>query len=61
MAIQECYYFNGLGFTGALFSFYREFFRCYTYLFIFSVDYWFLLLTVDIFCILFKKDKKINK
>ena len=31
------------------------------YFFISSVvDYWFLLLTVDIFCILFKKDKKIK-
>ena len=38
-----------MGFTRALFSFFRKFFRCDAYLFTFSVGYWFLLLTVDIF------------
>ena len=58
MAIQQCYYFNGVGFSGVLLSFFREFFRCHMYLFIFSVGFWFLQLTVDIFCILFKKRHK---
>ena len=37
----------GLGFTGVLFIFFSDNFFVVT--FIFSVDYWFLLLTVDIF------------
>ena len=53
----------GYEFTGVLFIFLRKFLRCQIYLFIFSVDYRFLLLTADIFFvyILFKKDTKIKK
>ena len=62
MAIQECYYFNVIGVNYFLFSFFRYFFRCHIYFFIFNVGYWFLLLTLDIsFLSYLKKDKKLNK
>ena len=51
----------GLGFTIFCLVFSDNLFRYHIYFFIFSVDYWFLLLTVDIFLYLIKKDKKINK
>ena len=47
----------GLGFT-IFCKFLQIIFCCHIHLFIFSADYWFLLLTVDFFCILFKKEKK---
>ena len=48
-------------FNGVLFSFFRLFFRCQIYLFIFSVDYWFLLLTFLFVYLILKMMKRKSK
>ena len=47
MVIQECYDFNGVGVHWGSVQFFHN--CCHINLFTFSANYWFLLLTVDIF------------
>ena len=55
MTIQECYYFNGVGVHWGSVQFLQIIFCCHIYLFVFSFDYWYLLLTVDICIYLIQK------
>ena len=59
MAIQECNYFNGvLGFTIFCSVSSDNFFVAIYYFFIFSVDYWFMLLAADILFLSYLKKTK---
>ena len=61
MAIQECYYFNGVGVHFFLFSFFRCFFRCHILFLSLVLTIYFCYSQLIFFLSYFKKSRKISK